>query len=148
MSRIAIAFALLAITPTVATDALQKPNFAGTWIIAAPSKGAGQEVIVKQDDKTLTLSAGGGRTMTHQLDGSERRQTIPMRGGDILRVSKAIWEGSTIVITTLTDYPNKMKTAEMEIWSIDSQGRLVIDFTESAEGQPGRVVKVIHTRKS
>jgi len=129
--------------------ARQNPNFSGRWVIEPPSKGAGQEIVVKQDDKTLSLTTGAsGRTLVHQLNGAEQRTAIPMRGGEVIMLTRAAWEGSAIVVTIATDYPNKMKTVTKETWSIDAQGRLIIDFTETAEGQPPRVVKVTHVRKN
>lgn len=71
-----------------------------------------------------------------------------MRGGEIVMISKAGWEGRTIVITTTTSYPNDMKTVEKEIWSINDQGQLVIDYTETAPGAASRALKVTHTKKS
>jgi hypothetical protein len=147
MRRLALLVTATLVLGTVAV-AQKKPDFSGRWIIDPPSKAAGQETTVKQDDKALTMSAAGRRELTHQLDGSEQRTVIPMRGGEVVMLSRAVWEGSTIVITTSTSYPNNMKTVSKEIWSIDAQGRLVIDFTETAEGQPPRVVKVTHSRKN
>ena len=130
-----------------AASALQKPSFSGTWIIQPPNKAAGMEQVVKQDDKTLSITTGG-RTRTHQLNGVEHREARPMRGGDVVMISKAAWAGRTIVITTSTSYPNDMKTVEKEIWSINDQGQLVIDYTETAPGAAPRTLKVTHTKKS
>ena len=128
-------------------SAVQKPSFSGTWIIQPPNKAAGMEQIVKQDDKTLSITTVG-RTRIHQLDGVEHRESRSMRGGEIVIISKSGWEGRTIVITTATSYPNDMKTVEKEIWSIDDQGQLVIDYTETAPGAAPRTLKVTHTKKS
>jgi hypothetical protein len=125
----------------------QRPAFSGTWIIQPPNKAAGMEQVVKQDDKTLTVSIAG-RTMSHELDGVERRRTMSLRGGEVIILSTAAWDGSTIVVTTATAYPNRIKTVEKEIWSVDAQGHLVIDYTETVEGQPPRVIKVVHNKKS
>jgi hypothetical protein len=130
-----------------AVSAIQKPSFSGTWIIQPPNKAAGMEQVVKQDDRTLAITTGG-RTRTHQLDGVERREVRSMRGGEIVIVSKAAWAGRTIVITTATSYPNDMKTVENEIWSINDQGQLVLDYTETAPGAAARTLKITHTRKS
>jgi hypothetical protein len=111
----------------IAIQAGQKPSFSGTWIIQPPNKAAGVEQIVKQDDKTLSITSIG-RTRTYQLNGVEHREATATRVGEIVMVSKAAWEGRTITITTATSYPNDMKTTEIEIWSIDNQGQLVIDF--------------------
>lgn len=129
--------------------AQKRPDFTGRWVVDPPAKGAGQEIVLKQDDKTLTMSVEGKRGRAHQLDGTEQRTVIPMRGGEVVMLSRAVWQGDTIVITTTTSYPNNMKTVSKEIWSIDAQGRLVIDFTETAEGQSESVKnKVTHTRRN
>lgn len=149
MVRIPVRLFIVAmvVAQTVAIAAIQKASFSGTWVIQPPNKAAGMEQVVKQDDKTLTITSGG-RTRTHQLDGMEHREARSMRGGEIVMISKAGWEGRTIVITTTTSYPNDMKTVEKEIWSINDQGQLVIDYTETAPGAASRALKVTHTKKS
>jgi len=131
----------------IAGQSLQKPSFSGTWIIQPPNKGAGVEVIVKQNDKTLSVTTAG-RTRTYQLNGVESRETRSTRVGEVAMASRAAWQGSTIVITTATSYPNDMKTSEKEIWSINSQGELVIDFVETAPGEAQRTMKITHKKKS
>ena len=131
----------------IGDQAAQKPLFSGIWIIQPPNKAAGVEQIVKQDDKTLSITSIG-RTRTYQLNGVEHREATATRVGEIVMVSKAAWEGRTITITTATSYPNDMKTTEIEIWSIDNQGQLVIDFTETAPGQQPRRLKITHKKKS
>ena len=147
MTRARLLIASLLIVAGATLSAQQKPSFSGTWIIQPPNKAAGVEQVIKQDDKTLTVSSPG-RSLVHVLDGLERKQTMASRVGDIVMQTKAAWEGNTIVITTLTSYPNNRKTVEKEIWSIDGQGQLVIDYTETSEGEPARVLKVTHKKKS
>lgn len=147
MRRLGFAIVVIALAQAAAAFALQKPSFSGTWIIQPPNKAAGMEQVVKQDDKTLSIVTGG-RTMTHQLDGVEHREARSMRGGEVVMISKAAWEGRTIVITIATSYPNDMKTVSKEIWSIDDRGQLVIDFTETAQGSALRTMKVTHKKKS
>ena len=128
--------------------ATQKPNFSGRWLIVSPPEGAGKEQVVKQDDKTVSIGSGvpGGRQTTYQLDGQEHKTSVSMRGESIVIVSKAVWEGNKLVLTSDTSYPNGMKTKSIEYWSLDEKGQFVIDFTETAEGQK-RAFKVIHTKK-
>ena len=140
-----VAIVLTVLSPVL--RAAQKPALSGTWIVAPPAKGAGREIVVTQDDKTLTIVVAG-RKMMHQLDGVERRQTMASRVGEIVMVTKAWAEGKTIVVTIATDYPNKMKTLEKEVWSIDDRGRLVRDSVTTAEGHAPIVEKTLHTRKS
>jgi len=135
---------------TAALWGAQKPNFSGTWVIQAPSKGAGQEEVIKQDEKTLTMTIGG-RSMTYDLTGAEKRQIIPMRGAEVVMISNTSWEGNTLVITTTTNYPNKMRTISRDTWSLDAQGHLVMNSTETAPDQPNQaptVVKVVFAKKN
>ena len=150
MSRVrllTVAIVVVQAATVIAIQSGQKPSFSGTWIIQPPNKAAGAEQIVKQNDKTLSITSAG-RTRTYELNGVEHREAMATRVGEVVMVSKAAWEGRTIVITTATSYPNDMKTDEKEIWSIDNQGQLVIDFKETAPGQTPRVLKITHKKKS
>ena len=150
MSRVRLLVLAIVVAQAAAVTAVQtvqKPSFSGTWIIQPPNKAAGVEQIVKQDDKTLSITSQG-QTRTYELNGVEHREATSTRVGEIVMVSKAAWEGRTITITTATSYPNDMKTTEKEIWSIDTQGQLVIDFMETAPGQAPRTMKITHKKKS
>jgi hypothetical protein len=137
---------------SVGAGAQQKPNFSGRWEVVSPEKGAGTIQVVKHDDKTLATehgSEGPGHRMIYQLDGVERRNALPSHGSEIVILSTARWEGDRVVITSRASYPNGMKTQSREVWSLDAQGRLVIDYTESGPGgSPGPTMKVIHVKKS
>jgi len=144
--RIALAVAAL----SVAASAQKKPSFSGTWTAVSPAKAAGQEQIVKHDDKSLStepVSKTSGHKMAYQLDGVERRMAVSAGNTDITMLATAAWEGDRVVITTNTSYPNGMKTRSKETWSLDAEGRLVIDFTESARNVPGPSIKIIYVRK-
>lgn len=143
--------AAVVLTVGASAQAPQKPNFSGRWAIVSPPEGAGQEQIVVQDEKTLSAehaSEGGGHKMVYQLDGVERRQAISSQRTDITIMARAVWDGDRIVITSNTSYPNGMKTQSKEIWSMDPQGRLVIDYSETGPTGPGPSMKVVHVKKS
>jgi hypothetical protein len=146
-----IARTLFAITLlTVAVSAQKKPGFSGRWTSISPKDSAGSVQVVTQDRKTLATeeqSKGGTRKMTYQLDGVERRLAIPGRGADIAMLAKASWDGDRIVITTNISYPNGMKTQSKEIWSIDAQGHLVIDYSESGPTGPGPSERHIYVKQ-
>jgi hypothetical protein len=149
---VAAAAALVAAVgaPDASARAEQRPNFSGRWVIVQPEKGAGQEQIIKHDDKMLSktpVGDRGGPPATYQIDGVEHRAVLPMRGEQIVTVSKAAWEGNTLVVTILESYPNGMKLSVREVWSLDAQGRLVVDATESAQGQKPQVMKVVLQKK-
>ena len=129
----------------------QRPNFSGRWVIIQPEKGAGQEQIIKHDDKMLSktpVGDRGGPPATYQIDGMEHRTVLPMRGEQIVSVTKAAWEGNTLVLTILENYPNGMKLNVKEVWSLDAQGRLVVEETESAPGQKPQLRKIVLQKKS
>ena len=140
-----------AIVLTTAAAAQQKPDFSGRWVITSPPEGAGREQTVTQDEKTLSVEqamSGGVRKTIYQLDGVERQQALPTRGQEIVVLSIASWDGDRIVISSRTSYPNGMKTQSREVWSLDSQGRLVIDYTEIGPTGPGPSMKVVYVKKS
>lgn len=150
MMRTGLAATMVGVLTVTAAAAQQKPNFSGRWVIVSPAEGAGQEQIVKHDEKTLSTahaSEGAGHSMLYQLDGATHRNAIPSHGSEIVILSTARWDGNRIVITSAASYPNGRKTESKEIWSLDDQGRLVIDFTETVDGKPGQTFKVIHTKK-
>jgi len=135
---------------TAGLGAQPKPNFSGRWVLATPVKGSAQEQIVTQDEKTLTTehaAAGPSHKIIYQLDGVERRQAIPSHNSDITMLTRASWQGDRIVIAVRTSYSNGMKTQSTETWSIDKQGRLVIDFKETSNSGPGETRSIIYTKK-
>ena len=151
-TAIAAACTLVAVVGAPATLARmqQRPNFSGRWVIVEPPKGAGLEQIIKHDDKMLSktpVSERGGPPVTYQLDGMEHRAVMSMGGEQIVSVTKALWEGNSLVVTILESYPNGMKLSIREVWSLDAQGRLVIDQTESAERQKPQVMKIVLQKK-
>jgi len=129
-----------------------KPDFNGRWVVVSPREGAGQEQVITVDEKSLTKARpDGSRKMVYQLDGVERRMPLPGGGtrmaSDITIMAAAKWDGNRIVITTITNYSAGMRTEGKDVWSIDAQGRLVIDSTETGNGAPSAPMKIIFTRK-
>jgi hypothetical protein len=129
----------------------QKPNFSGRWVVVSPKEGAGKEQIVTQDDKTLTTERGSGRggpKMTYQLDGVQRRLALPAQGADITILAKASWVAGRIVITSDESYPTGQRIHHTDTWSLDAQGQLIIDSTETGpNGAPGPTMKIVYTKK-
>src|SRR5688572_32112225 len=105
-----------------------KPDFSGKWVMdpasapAAPAGGGGgggrgggggggrggfgNEFTIAQNAKTLTLTRmQGDQTVTtvYNLDGSESKNTVQGRGGATEQVSKAMWDGAKLVVTTTID---------------------------------------------
>lgn len=142
----AIVFLMMVMAASVLAQ--QKPDFSGTWVVAPPSKSAGKEFVVKLDGASLYTTMGP-KPVTYQLNGAEQMSQLPM-AGDVIRIAtRAAWEKDRIVITIRTVYPTGMKTLTRETWSLDAQGRLVIDTIETMEGLPDKpdIRQVVLVRK-
>jgi len=140
----------LAGAPGASAQAQQRPNFSGRWVIVQPEKGAGHEQVIKHDDKMLSktpVGDRGGPPSTYQIDGIEHRAVMSMGGEQIVTVTKALWEGNTLVVTIVENYPNGMKLNVKEVWSLDAQGRLVVEQTETAERQKPQVMRIVLQKK-
>ena len=140
----------------VGLSAQAKPDFSGKWVMdpasaPAPPAGApagggggggrgggrggggggfGQEFTAVQNAKTLTITRmQGDQTINtvYNLDGSESKNTTQGRGGPQEQVSKAVWEGAKLVITTTTQFGEQKQTLSME------GGNLAVE-----RSQPGR----------
>lgn len=146
VTRLAVA-ALILVSGAVAAQ--PKPNFSGRWAVVSPKTDAGQEQVVIADDKSLTTQRpDGSRKMVYQLDGVERRLALPPSASRTVTIMAAAkWDGSRIVITTNSSYENGMRTQGKEVWSIDAQSRLVIDYTETGPGASPLPTRTIFTRK-
>ena len=132
-------------------SAQQKPNFTGTWLIVTPTEAAGQEQVVRHTPTTLATghaSEGDGHNASYKLDGSESRNELTSHGEPIVTISKAAWDGTKVVITSATTYPDGRKMDSKQTWSLDAEGRLVIEHRQSMTGQPARLMTLIHTKKS
>jgi hypothetical protein len=144
--RLTVAVLIVLIGGGASLGARQKPNFTGHWIIVGSAKGPAREQVVTVDEKTLTTARPDGTRKTiYQLDGLERRMALP--SADVTVLASAKWDGNRIVITTTTSYDNGMRTVGKDVWSIDAQGRLVIDYTETGPGAPPQIQKFLFTRK-
>jgi hypothetical protein len=127
-----------------------KPDFSGHWTAVSPPAKAGVVCIVTQDGKTLTTEQtikNSTRKMTYQLDGVERSLVPPGRTADITVVASASWDGDHIVFTRRESYSIGMKIEAKEVWSIDAKGQLVIDSSETGNGQPGPSEKITYVKK-
>jgi len=141
---------VFALPVMAAAGAQDKPNFTGTWVAVSPAEAAGQEQEVRHTATTLSTghaSEGGGHQATYKLDGSESRNEIMSHGEPIVTLSRAAWEGNKVVITSATTYPDGGKLDSKETWSMDSEGRLVFEFTQTATGLPPRSMTVVFTKK-
>jgi hypothetical protein len=131
-------------------SAQEKPNFAGRWVVTSPAGDAGQEQTVTQTAATLTTghaSEGHGHRAVYKLDGTESRNALVSHGQEIVTLSRASWTGDRLTITGDTTYPDGRKWQTKAVWSLDGEGRLVIDFTESGMTPTPTTTTRVHTRR-
>lgn len=143
-------FALALALASVAASAQKKPDFTGTWVAVSPAEAAGQEQEVRHTPTTLSTghaSEGGGHHATYKLDGSESRNELTSHGEKIVTISKAVWDGDKVVITSATTYPDGRKLDSRETWSMDPTGRLIVESSETMTGQPARSMTIVHRKK-
>jgi hypothetical protein len=152
-----VAVAALAFSATV----LAQANFAGKWTMdpaSAPDPAAGggrgggrgmlgQEVTITQDAKTITLEyMGGGQNpapvkLVYMLDGSESKNTVMGRGGQMEQVSKATWSGQSLVVTTAMGAGEMKRTLSLQ------GGNLVVETSAPGrDGGPGMNSKVTYKK--
>jgi hypothetical protein len=151
-----VAATAFALSTATAAFAQGKPDFSGKWTMdpasapAAPAGGGGggrggggrggggagfgQEFTAKQDGSALTITRDqGGQPVaaTYKLDGSESKNTVTGRNGAQEQVSKTMWMGNKLMITTTLNFGGNA-VEQSRTLSLDG-GNLVIEQT-----QPGR----------
>ena len=96
-----------------------KPSFAGEWKMMGDLVGPEGDLTITQNATTMTLQ-GGEKTaapvkLTYTLDGSVSKNMMTVRGAaPTEQVSKALWAGNTIVVTTTTGAGEEKRTLSME----------------------------------
>lgn len=144
-----------------------KPSFAGSWILVVDSAamaqqmaaaeggggggggrggrgggGMGQTFSAMQDDKTLTVTRTQGQNeikMVYNLDGSESKNVMMGRGGQTEQVSKAAWEGTTLVITRTQATPDGATVTIRQIWALDAAGNLWLENHRDGQAMGAKI---------
>jgi hypothetical protein len=128
-----------------------KPSFAGQWKkVAADGQGEpGVDLIITQDTTAMTVEYPRGgpapapAKLTYKLDGSVSKNMMAGRGGGAPteQVSKAMWVGNNIVVTTTTGAGEEKRTFSME------GGYLVVQTSAPAlAGRAPNVTKVTYKK--
>jgi hypothetical protein len=110
-----------------------KPDFSGKWSVVAPPSD--QPVVdsvlaITQDSTTLTIVRTGGTTFTYRLGGSDSKNVFKnLAGRTVDTVSKASWDGTTLVIVTLVDIGQGPPFMQSERLSLDVSGSLVFELS-------------------
>jgi hypothetical protein len=159
MRRIALGFGVFFLVSNAALLAQQasqpqppkRPDFSGVWIQLSPARGAGNEDVVKQTDKTLTIgraSGGDGFQLVLNLDGSEAHSSQSVGSTTIATVSKVTWSGNRMTATSTSTTPQGVVVNQTMVWSIDDKGQLVIDHTAVMPGIPTETTQVVYKKKA
>lgn len=142
--------ALVLVLCAVPLAAQKKPDFSGRWVVLSPSKEKGTEQVVTLDDKSLTTEGqNGSHKIVYPLDGVEHRIPLPASVSKMVNsmMSSAKWDGDRIVILTNINYSAGNREQAKDVWSIDKQGRLVIDTVETGPDGSQRSSRRILTKK-
>lgn len=149
MKRVSTVIGALAVVLWAASAFAQaKPDFSGSWTLDAektaaanPSMQAGGggrggrgggmgAMTIKHDGSTLTVEMQGRQgpqTIAYKLDGTEV-QVPGGRGG--AASAKAVWEGTTIVISTTRDMQGQMMTSK-QVYSMEGDWLVVTRDTQN-----------------
>ena len=125
----AVVSAAAIVLMAVGVFAQAKPSFAGKWMMEAPAGGGapaqtapggpggggfgggrgggrggwGMAATITQDATTLTVEYTQGQNpvkLVYKLDGTENKNMVMGRGGQVEQVSKASWDGAKLKIVT------------------------------------------------
>jgi hypothetical protein len=159
MKRLLFAATMAAVILPFAAHAQGKPDFSGTWTLdtaksdpAPQGRGGGgggaATLTIKQTGTELAIQSEGRQgpqTMTYKLDGSESKNEQMGRGGAQTLVSKAKWEGSSLVIDTTREIQG-MSITTHEVRKLDNGGKemQVESTTQTPNGEQKR--KVVYTK--
>lgn len=134
---------VVAVSGAVGLAAQERPNFSGTWSAVGPQQAL-RELTIKHDGSTLSFEGKPPDMVTMRtlkLDGSETEIAAP--DGKPLR-AKAIWEGTTLVVTIHS--PELKQDIRRQTWMIDADGQLVME-TQFLGGKPQAPRKEIFKRR-
>ena len=168
-------FAALGVYFAAATVHAQQPSFAGRWAAApdsAPSgagpangtagSGWGTPLTITQDNTRLIVEypffsrydMQPPLKFTYALDGSETRNTVMLGNGVQEQVSRARWNGSTLVITTVhvianpTGAGDSLRVEVTRRLSLESPNRLIAEATRAGVlgGSPS-TTRTVYTKQ-
>jgi hypothetical protein len=118
----------------------QKPDFSGLWVMVSPHQGYQQ--LVTHDAATLTSrppSGQDGPTVVYKLDGTQSRNVVKTEAGEAVGVSTVAWKGNQMEIASDVTWSTGHKLDQVQLWSLDDQGQLVIEF-QSKGAEPMKMI--------
>lgn len=161
-----IAICALALLPLDTTTAAQGrlPDFSGRWVLVESSGGipdgpntlsisAPDELEITQTPLAITIHHPS-KPGTHPTAGTFRfgiGGTVGPRGGSDSRWDVS-WLGSQLIISDSMTFPPDANGARItvaygSIWSVDPNGRLIIEFAERRTGANSKKATHVYVRK-
>jgi hypothetical protein len=144
-------------------SAQAKPDFSGKWTLISstaadavsyPGRAAdlmfGSDAVVTQEATTLTIVPAGSSNHDRfvlTLDGSESRNTHKESPGKTWSlVSRANWEGSTLVITTIVENVAAIDGASTTVLFRDTTGdsQRIMRWSMTASGELAMQTTALH----
>lgn len=149
MRRSSIGAALLISAAALGSAAQSKPDFSGHWVIDGERVGGfGNEITVTQNAKTLTVTrTQGSQTVrtVYNLDGSDSKNTVQGRGGASEQVSKSVWDGARLIVTTQFN-AGPVTVQVKRVFAMEG-ANLTIETTQPGVGRPGSATKLVYKKR-
>lgn len=128
----------------------QRPNFTGKWIAISPADAGGGAQTITHTEAKLSIVHGAEGTdhnLEFILDGKEHRSVMPTHGSEIVTLYTATWNGNRLTMLSKSTYPNGNVLDQIQIWSLDAKGQLIIDLTETSTGRPKSTMQIVHKKQ-
>ena len=181
MTRALFAKLLIVAALVVNTSAQAPVDFSGRWTLEAPAiattpavpgtpaaaaapgdqgSGWGSALTIAQDAKQLRVEyaffsrydAMPPLTYSYPLDGSDGRNSVPMGRGDQVEVSRAQWNGQTLIITTTYRVEDRAGKQAMTMQvtrrlSLESPTTMIVEVTrDGVMGGPSSTTRSIYKK--
>jgi hypothetical protein len=101
---------------------------------------------IRQTPTTLTIghdSGMGGHNFVYKLDGSENRSTL-MNIESTARVSV---DADKLTINRVDEYPDGRIRETTQVWTLDSEGNLVIEGIDVTRGETPIARKLVYKKR-
>lgn len=134
MKRAFAPLVVLTLVMSTALAAQSKPSFAGTWKLASDPSASpmtASQLVASDDGKVLTVmstSQFGESKTIYNFDGSPAKSPLEFNGAQIERTTKAVWEGTNLVLTTTSDFGG-MPFEIKQVMSLGADGTLSVQTT-------------------
>jgi hypothetical protein len=142
----------LAILATVSSAAQEQPDLSGQWVRVQPPHDSATVLTVVQNERFITIEQifPVPRSGTYQV-GVAGGVAGALGGGPTWsRQWSAVWKDATLVITQQeslvgTGEP-QIQSKHEEVWSMDSEGRLVVVITDQKAGAAATTTRFVYRR--